>query len=80
MRIMPCIVVKIHSDCSTQTVGTTAGGITSPASTMNWMISPTLPRRRCQMQAVIDANSTMKVTDTTVSTVELMNVTTRSSS
>ena len=73
MRISPCSVLNIPSPCSTQMVGTTAGGMISPARTRKLITPVQNDGRRCSTNPTMAARITSSVTLTTVSTVLLKN-------
>ena len=66
-RIRPRIVLNRPSAWRTKIVGTMAGGMMSPASSRAATIEPTRSRRRWSTKPTIAANSTIRVTEATVS-------------
>ncbi len=70
-RIIPGSVLNRPSACSSQMVGTTAGGMISPDSTKKPATLDTRPGRRCSTNAAIEAKTTSSATEATVITVLL---------
>ena len=65
-RIRPGRVLNSPRLCSTQMVGTTAGGMISPASTSRLTRLASGPGRRCSTNPTIAQSTTRIATDTTV--------------
>ncbi len=70
------MVLNRPNDCSTQIVGTTAGGMISPASTRKLTIAVQRDGRRCSTKPTMAPSTTSNVTLATVRMIELMNAVT----
>jgi hypothetical protein len=75
-RMRPGRLLNRPRLCSTQIVGTTAGGMIKPDNTSALTRFATLPGLRCRTKATIEQSTMRTATDTTVRMIEFWNAVT----